>query len=319
MNTETTRKITIGMPGFEARTASTILLEKLKARYADGLTCVIVDDGSVREPVVPDVLSSREIKGSVIYLKRNVGHQSAIAIGLCYAEEHESDSDYIVVMDSDGEDDPETIDILLTALEGDELDVAVAERKSRVETLRFKIFYEIYRQVFILLTGRRISFGNFMAMTPAGLRRLAAMQEIYTHIAGSVITSRLRVTACPIARGPRLAGQSRMNFVSLALHGFRAVMLFAEDVLVRVGVACALVAVLSVIAGVIAVGLKLFGYATPGWFSVAIGILMLVFLQTGAVTLMTLLLTGVVKGGNANRVRYLDFVQRVERSGEPHT
>ena len=304
---------------FEDRTASTILLEKLKARYADGLTCVIVDDGSVREPVVPDVLSSREIKGSVIYLKRNVGHQSAIAIGLCYAEEHESDSDYIVVMDSDGEDDPETIDILLTALEGDELDVAVAERKSRVETLRFKIFYEIYRQVFILLTGRRISFGNFMAMTPAGLRRLAAMQEIYTHIAGSVITSRLRVTACPIARGPRLAGQSRMNFVSLALHGFRAVMLFAEDVLVRVGVACALVAVLSVIAGVIAVGLKLFGYATPGWFSVAIGILMLVFLQTGAVTLMTLLLTGVVKGGNANRVRYLDFVQRVERSGEPHT
>jgi cellulose synthase/poly-beta-1,6-N-acetylglucosamine synthase-like glycosyltransferase len=311
--------ICIVMPAFEERTASTILIETLRDQFGERLTCIIVDDGSVREPVESDVLSSRDIKGSVIYLKRNVGHQRAIAIGLCYAEEHEHDSDFFVVMDSDGEDRPETIETLLSALERDDLDVAVAARRKRVESLRFKIFYELYRLLFILLTGRRISFGNFMAMTPAGLRRLAAMQEIYTHIAGSVITSRLRVTACPIARGPRLAGQSRMNFVSLALHGFRAVMLFAEDVLVRVGVACALVAVLSVIAGVIAVGLKLFGYATPGWFSVAIGILMLVFLQTGAVTLMTLLLTGVVKGGNANRVRYLDFVQRVERSGEPHT
>lgn len=316
MNAESVRKITIVMPVFEDRTASTILIETLKKQYGECLTCIIIDDGSVIEPVAKDVLSSRDIRGSVIYLKRNVGHQRAIAIGLGYAEEHKGDSDYVVVMDSDGEDRPESIEDLLKALEGDDLDVAVAERKSRVEALRFKVFYEIYRMLFTLLTGRRISFGNFMAITPAGLRRLTAMQEIYTHIAGSVITSGLRVAHCPIARGPRLAGQSRMDFVSLALHGFRAVMLFAEDVLLRVGVACALVASLSVIAGVVAVGLKLFGYATPGWFSVTIGILLLVFLQTGALTLMTLLLTGVVKGDSVNLVRYQDFVDVTRTSGQ---
>jgi hypothetical protein len=58
----------------------------------------------------------------------------------------------------------------------------------------------------------------------------------------------------------------------------------------------------------VAIGLKLFSYSTPGWFSVALGILLLVFLQTGALTLMTLMLTGVVRGGLLAKVVYIDFI-----------
>lgn len=102
-----------------------------------------------------------------------------------------------------------------------------------------------------------------------------------------------------------------MNFVGLALHGFRGLMVFAEDVLVRVGIACALLAVLSVIGGIAAVVLKVLGIATPGWFSVTIGILVLVFLQTGALTLMTLMLTGIVRGGGIATMSYRDFIAAV--------
>ena len=66
-----------------------------------------------------------------------------------------------------------------------------------------------------------------------------------------------------------------MNFVGLALHGFKALMVFAEDVLVRVGIACALIAGLSVVGVLAAVLLKVMGFSTPGWFSVALGILVL--------------------------------------------
>jgi hypothetical protein len=103
-----------------------------------------------------------------------------------------------------------------------------------------------------------------------------------------------------------------MNFVGLALHGFKGLMVFAEDVLVRVGIACALVAVLSVIGVVAAIALKILGFSTPGWFSIALGILVLVFLQTGALTLMTLMLTGVVKGGAATPVDYKEFIAEVQ-------
>jgi len=55
------------------------------------------------------------------------------------------------------------------------------------------------------------------------------------------------------------------------------------------------------------------GSATPGWFSVVVGILFLVFLQTGALTLMTLMLTGIVKSGAPPPVpaSYKEFVDRI--------
>jgi hypothetical protein len=70
--------------------------------------------------------------------------------------------------------------------------------------------------------------------------------------------------------------------------------------------------VTTVLASVLAIGLKLANFATPGWFSVALGILLLVFLQTGALTLMTLMLTGVVRAGAPNQIDYKAYVEQVE-------
>ena len=95
------------------------------------------------------------------------------------------------------------------------------------------------------------------------------------------------------------------------LHGFKGLMVFAEDVLVRVGIACGFVAVLSVLSVIVAIFLKFSGFATPGWFSVALGILFLVFMQTGTLTLMTLMLTGVVKGGAPIHIRHKEFIDRI--------
>jgi len=86
-----------------------------------------------------------------------------------------------------------------------------------------------------------------------------------------------------------------MNFLGLVLHGFRALMVFAEDVLVRVGLACVSVAFLAITGALTALLLKVLGYATPGWFSTVAGILILVVIQTGALTLMLLMLTGVLR------------------------
>jgi hypothetical protein len=256
------------------------------------------------------------LPGVVIRLKRNVGHQRAIAIGLNYVADTHPDMPCTVVMDSDGEDTPQSIRQLVAPLSAPNVDVVVAQRKSRVETLRFKAFYLVYKVLFQLLTGRKISFGNFMAIGPIGLKRLAAMQELWMHVAGCVLSSKLRIQTLPIDRGPRYAGKSKMNFVGLALHGFRALMVFAEDVLVRVGMICALVAGFTVSASFLAIGLKLANFATPGWFSVALGILLLVLLQTGALTLMTLMLTGVVRAGAPNQIDYRAYIDGIEHANQ---
>ena len=306
----TDARFAVVMPVYEDQEASTRLFRELFAEYGDRVFVVAVDDGSINHPVHMEAIQSAGLKGVVIRLKRNVGHQRAIAIGINYVADHMPDMACTVVMDSDGEDTPQSIRQLVEPMQSSNIDVVVAQRKSRVETLRFKAFYIVYKTLFQLLTGRKISFGNFMALKPAALKRLAAMQELWMHVASCVLTSKLRVQSIPIDRGPRFAGKSKMNFVGLALHGFRALMVFAEDVLVRVGIICAFVAVITVLASIIAIGLKLAGFATPGWFSVALGILLLVFLQTGALTLMTLMLTGVVRAGAPNQIDYNAYIDQ---------
>lgn len=303
--------LVIVMPVYEDREASSQLFVELANNFGASAFVVAVDDGSVREPLDPDSLRRAGLSGVVIRLRRNIGHQRAIAVGLGFVADELPNADRIVVMDCDGEDRPATIHALLDALQSPHFDIAVAERKSRVETLQFRVFYVLYKIIFGALTGRRISFGNFMALKPNAVKRLSAMHESWTHIAGSVLASKLRLAVVPLDRGARYAGRSNMNFVGLALHGFKALMVFAEDVLVRVGLACVVISIFAVLGALSAIVLKLVGFATPGWFSVALGVLFLVFLQTAALTLMTLMLSGVAKGGTVLADAYRDFVDSI--------
>lgn len=299
-------------PVYEDVQASARLFHELNSQFGDSLFVVAVDDGSVAQPLPLSNLTDAGVDGVILQLRRNVGHQRAICIGLAYVAEHMHPDQRVVVMDSDGEDVPATIPPLLDALRAETVDVVVAQRKSRVESLRFKAFYAVYKSFFKVMTGRPISFGNFMALKARAVKRLVVMQELSIHVAGAVLASKLRLRLLQLDRGPRFAGQSKMNFVGLALHGFKALMVFAEDVLVRVGLACAGIAALSFLAASLAVGLKLIGLSTPGWFSIALGILVLIFLQTGALALMTLMLTGVVRSGAiASPQSYSDFVDQV--------
>lgn len=311
MNTGTYFSIVIVTPIYEDVHAACRLFGELRKVLGSNIYVVAVDDGSIQQPVNVVHLLDANVDGVVISLKRNVGHQRAIAIGLNYIVDFLPKAKQIVIMDSDGEDLPTDVPTLLSSLVQPNVDMVVAQRKSRVETLRFRVFYVVYKTMFKLLSGRTISFGNFMALKPSAVKRMVAMQELWIHLAGCALSSKLRIGACSLDRGPRYAGQSKMSFVGLALHGFRGLMVFAEDVLVRVGIACTFVAALSIVGITVAISLKLSNYATPGWFSVALGILLLVFLQTGTVTLMTLMLTGVVRGSLVANVIYRDFINSV--------
>lgn len=301
------------MPVYEDRESFEILLDELKVALKKNFYIVAVDDGSIKDPINSDMLKSRGIKGAVIKLKRNLGHQRAIALGISYVAEHFPDAN-CVVMDSDGEDTPASVKALLDSIQKSEEEVIVAARKSRIESLKFKTFYFFYKHVFSLFTGRAISFGNFMVLKPAATKRLAAMQELWVHVAACVLISRLRVKKELFDRGARYRGKSKMNFGGLVLHGFRAFMVFAEDVLVRVGVLCFIVAVATIIAIFTTIFLKSIGFATPGWFSIALGTLFLVLLQTGMITLVSLMLSGVMRQSGNLVDDYRPLILEVQKS-----
>jgi hypothetical protein len=195
-------------------------------------------------------------------------------------------------MDSDGEDTPRSSRQLLEQLGNDETDIVVATRRSRVETLKFRVFYQLYRLVFLLLVGRNISFGNFMAMNREAARRLVASPDTWHHVAASVLNARLRVSFCAIDRGSRYAGKSKMNFVSLVLHGFKGIMVFFDRVLVRIAIFCMFCAVTAISIMIFIASLKLAGHASPGWYSTLSGILVLILFQVLIVGLLSMLIAG---------------------------
>jgi glycosyltransferase involved in cell wall biosynthesis len=307
-----TKDLIVVTPIYEDVEASSRLFRELHDTFDGELSIVAVDDGSVREPVEKSYIEDAKLDGVVLRLNRNVGHQRAISIGLDFVSEHIEDHQKVVVMDSDGEDRPLSIKELIEALKSDDVDIAVARRKSRVETLKFKIFYVIYKWLFSFLAGKKINFGNFMALKPNAVKRVSHMQELGIHVAATILSSKMRIETVALDRGPRYAGQSKMNFVGLVLHGFKGLMIFAEDVLVRVGIVSAGVAVLTIVGGIIATLLKVSGFATPGWFSLTLEIFFLIFMQTGTLTLMILMLTGVVKSSATTKhIDYKLFVDEI--------
>jgi len=300
-------------PFYDDQESFAKLIVDLKAQITSSFRVVVVDDGSLNNPTNKAAYDLSGLNLDILKLKRNVGHQKAIAIGLNYVQKNYINDGPFVIMDSDGEDSPSSINLLVESLNEECVDAVVATRKSRVESYSFLFFYAVYKWIFKILVGRKIDFGNFIGLSRTSLERVTQMPETWIHFAAAVLVSKVRLRRIPIARSSRYEGKSKANFVSQVLHGFRALMVFAENVLVRVGLACAFVAIVAVILMLLAISLKFLGYATPGWFSVVMGILLLMFLQTGALTLMTLMLTGVVRNGTIQSVDYIEFIKSVEK------
>lgn len=242
----------------------------------------LVDDGSVH-PLVASAFqrpSSGVLTINVLQLRRNLGHQRAIAIGIAYLQTLSREG-AVVVMDADGEDTPEGVVALVDSFVAMQGKLAVfAKRSRRSESYVFRIFYHFYRMVHRGLTGIGVRVGNF-SIIPAGyLDTLVAMPELWNHFAASVFRSKLPFSMLPIPRGKRIAGESRMNFASLVAHGLSAMAVFGDVVGVRFLIASLLGALLGGLA-IIAVLIVRFAtnLAIPGWATYAVGTLLVIVIQ----------------------------------------
>lgn len=258
------------------------------------VSVIVVDDGSL-EPCplrAADVAGQGLERVEVVQLAANLGHQRAIAIGLARAAELGS-FDYVVVMDSDGEDIPARIPELLAAAQANPGAAAVAQRGTRSEGVRFVLFYRLYRWLFTLLTGQRIDFGNFAVLPGAALTRLLHMPDLWNNFPATLIRSRLPIVRVRIDRGERYVGTSRMNFTSLVNHGLGAMSVFMDRTFVRLLVAVSVGLVAMGAVAVVALVVRLSTHvALPGWLALggvvaALGLVQVLAVVTVATFIVT--------------------------------
>lgn len=251
---------------------------------------VAVDDGST------DGLDTnffpKGISVEIVSLKNNVGHQRAIAIGLQYINTEKSDFDFVVVLDSDGEDKPQDIMKLVSKCESLQTKkIVFAQRKKRQESLWFKIGYVFYKYIFYVLTGQRINFGNFSCIPKKILKRIVSQENLWNHYSGSIIQSKLPFDKVLLDRDNRYVGQSKMNFTSLALHGLSSISVYFDFLSVKILKFALYGVIVCVFSVLIVLYFKLFTESSiPGWASNLILIIFSIILQLSSVTLIVLLM-----------------------------
>lgn len=240
---------------------------------------LLVDDGS-RQPCNPadfpaQLAAIRNIK--VLRLRRNLGHQRAIAIGLVHIEQSIS-CDAVLVMDGDGEDTPAGALQLLSEFTGQS--AIFAKRSRRTESSVFRVFYQVYKLVHYLLTGVKVQVGNFSILPSKYLGTLAVTSELWNHYSAAVIRSGLPMTTTPIPRGYRITGSSKMNFVTLAAHGMSAISVYGDIVGVRILLGSMLGSLMAALGIVVVIAIRVFtSRAIPGWATYSIAALAIIFIQ----------------------------------------
>jgi hypothetical protein len=256
-------------------------LDRALAEDALNAGVLLVNDGSV-EPAPEDLATGlallREVE--ILHLRRNLGHQRAIAVGLAFIYDNRPCS-AVVVMDGDGEDSPSDVPRLLgRSRAGAGKFVVFAKRRRRAEGRFFRLMYWVFRAAHRILTGRRVEVGNFSVVPWEQLSRLAAVSESWNHYAASIFKAGIPVELEPADRAARMAGRSKMDIVSLVTHGLSAMSVFADVIGVRLLIGAFVFAALSVAALVGVVGVKVFtDWAIPGWATAAAGLSLVIFLQ----------------------------------------
>jgi len=257
-------------------------LDKAISSDACTMEILLVDDGSVQRCDRNDFQGGFSVVRAIriLRLRRNLGHQRAIAIGLVHLRQTTT-CDAVVVMDADGEDTPDGVAALLRAYFGTHGAMAIfAERSRRSESLMFQSFYYLYKLLHRCLTGISVRVGNFSILPFPYLNTLVVMSELWNHYAATVFRSTLPFTMIPISRGTRIAGTSRMNFVALISHGLSAISVFGDIVGVRLLIAAIAGSVLAGLGMALVVMIRsLTDRTLPGWATYAIGTLTIIAIQ----------------------------------------
>lgn len=160
-------------------------------------------------------------KITVLSLNKNVGSQRAIAIGIKYISNLYRDEFKTIIMDSDGQDNPDAIKKMITESFVNPECSIVINRGQRKEPAWFKIFYELYGFLIKILCFKKIRFGNFSLLNSNDLKKLSLQNDLWGAFPPTVSKNLNKLIYLTYDREKRYGGESKMNFFGLVLHALK--------------------------------------------------------------------------------------------------
>ena len=248
----------------------TAVLESIVSEYE----IILVDDGSRDRSwqVMQEERAQREYL-RIARLSRNFGQQNAIAAGLSLTTK-----DLIVLMDSDLQDRPEDIPVLIDALLADpEASMAIAqweERKdSRLKIAVSRLFQRVSNRITDIHTMPRL--GIFRVMKKSVVEELRRFPEKTATAVSLLYFIGSKYVAVPLKRDARFAGKSGYNLGKMLNLTFARIFSFSMFPIRMVTYLGALLCVGSMIGAVALIIYKLMGNVLTGWTSMMVLMLFL--------------------------------------------
>ena len=241
------KKIIILMPVFNDWESLSKVLNEINIVIKDiknfEFKCIVINDCSSVEGInitKPKNLTSLKI----INMKENKGHARCNALGLRYINSNE-DYDFVIVMDSDGEDRPVEIKLLIKKIIEDPENSVVAKRIKRSEGFLFQFLYQIHKLITFLFTGKKINFGNYCCLTKKDVNILSEKASLWSSFSGSVKKHLTNFNETNSIRGLRYFGPSKMSILNLTIHSFSIIAVFKYTVFLRSSIIILLLSLLG--------------------------------------------------------------------------
>jgi len=198
--------------------------DKIKSFLNTEFKCVIINDSStIKNPEIKIPSNIRSIE--IIHMSENKGHARCNAFGIKYLSKN-SDLDYVILMDGDGEDRPEELKLLVNKVLVEPNKSVVAKRVKRSEGLLFQSLYYTHKYIALLTTGKLINFGNYSCLTKTDLGILSTKASLWSSFSGSFKKYIKKYNEIDSFRGIRYFGPSQMSLFKLTVHSLSIVAVF---------------------------------------------------------------------------------------------
>ena len=228
-------KYVILIPNFNDWECLNILIPKISQaleKTNEEVNILIINDGSTKK----NNLSFKKMSGlkkiEVLNLKNNVKAQIAIATGLNFLRKEKFQGG-IIVMDADGQDDPEyLVDIIRESKKNPEKTITI-NRSKREDEIQFKILYQAYLFLAFLLTLKYLKFGAFSYLHSSSIDKILSTDDVYMAYVGGIAKHFANKKVIYLPRKKRITGESQNNYKSLIYYGLKTISVFRFQALVN--------------------------------------------------------------------------------------
>ena len=228
-------KYVILIPSFNDWDCLNILIPKIDQALKntnENVDILIVNDGSTKKNNLIFKKMPHLKKIEVLNLKNNVKAQIAIATGLNFLRKEKFQGG-IIVMDADGQDDPEyLVDIIKESKKNPERTITI-NRTKRDDELLFKILYQMYLFLLFLLTFKYLKFGVYSYLHSSSLNKILSTNDVHLAYVASLAKHFKNKNVIFAPRKKRILGESQNNYKSLIHYALKIISAFKNQVLVN--------------------------------------------------------------------------------------